>query len=278
MSSSTMASLLTLPSELRNAIYLYIFTPETDNANIPAYNEPWDAIATALKLRQSYAPLEPGPCTSRDLHLLQTCRQIHNEANRLALSMTAFHITGQSSHPDCFAERMLLLRDTKVNAIRHLTLTAKLSHLRALNEAWGGLPFGSPLLSLETLTIVPYRQDVCHTAYADFADQAQCSTLAHVLAETFKRLRNVRVVQVRNHGFFNERMWMNLYGNLIYRLWKWGGDRCGVSFQCCDETEDRGQEWFKIWLKDDEGGGKEAGDEVSKLVRRGELPDHLAGF
>ena len=73
-----------------------------------------------------------------------------------------------------------------------------------MNESWNGLPFGNSSLDLETLTIVPKRPDASYSAYAHVADLSQGHTLAHIFAETFKGLRNVHVVVVKNRGCFNQ--------------------------------------------------------------------------
>ena len=279
MSSETAPSLLTLPSELRNSIYLHIFSPEVANAAVP-YDEPRDALATALRLQKQSGQIEGGPCSSQHLRLLQTCKQIHNEANLLAISMTAFHVTGENSYPDCFALRCSSsLRDDKLAAIRHITLTAKTAHLRALNETWGGLPFGNPALDLETLTVIPKRPDTSHTAYAEVADLSQSHTLAYIFAETLKTLRNVRVVQIRNAGCFNDVVWRLVYRSLVYRIWRWGGGRCGLRFQCSGEEEENGEQWFRVWLKEGDE-GSEVGEEVVRLVGgSGQMPDpNIVGF
>lgn len=142
------------------------------------------------------------------------------------------------------------------------------------------MPFGNASLDLDTLTIVPKKPDASYTSYAEVADLSQCHTLAYILAETFKRLRNVRVVQVRNSGCFNEVVWRLVYRGLIYRMWRWGGERCGVRFECCgEEDEAKGDGWFRVWLKDGED-GSEVGDEVLRMVGGGgDLPDpNIVGF
>lgn len=272
------ASFLTIPSELRNAIYLYVFQPEPTH-ELSSYNDPRDPIAVALKPHYDNDISTPEPCAPHHLRVLATCKQIHHEAHLLALSLTGFHIVGETAHPNSFAARCASMPEGKVGAIRHLTLTARISHLRAMNETWGGLPFGNPCLELDTLTIVPKRPDASWSAYAEIADLSQSHTLAYIFAETFKRLRNVRVVCVKNRACFNEVVWRLVYRSLVYRIWRWGGGRCGIKFLASDEEEEQGKEWFKIFLKDT-GEGRECGEEVVRLVGgSGELPDpDLAGI
>lgn len=267
--SAQPASFLTIPSELRNAIYCYVFTPHHEDTITSYKEEHPDPIAEALNLE---CPLELRLCHPHQLCLLQTCKQVHNEAHLLALSMTGFHITGERSYPDCFAARAGVLRDAKVSALRHITLTSRIASLRALNETWEGLPFGNPALDLETLTIVPTRADSSRSAYQEVADLSMSHTLAYIFAETLKGLRNVKMVQVQNRGCFNEVVWKLVYRSLVYRTWRWGGGRCGLRFQC-SEDDLNGDEWFKVWLKDGVE-GREVGDEVVRLVgASGELPD-----
>ncbi|TKA30084.1 hypothetical protein B0A50_02803 [Salinomyces thailandicus] len=226
---------------------------------------------------------------SRQLAVLRTCKQIHAEAHLLALSLTPFHVSGDCSYPDLFDLRSRPLSPTKLAAIRHLTLTARISHLRALNEAWAGLPFGHPCLSLDTLTIVPRRPDCSMTAYAEVADLSQCHTLAYIFAETLKGLRNVKCVEVRNEGCFNAAVWRIVYRSLVYRLWKWGGDVCGARFEASGAgAGGEGKDgWFKVYLQqgqvwydpvqgDGDAPGREVGQEVMRLAG-GVMPDPDAG-
>lgn len=275
MSSETCASFLTIPTELRNAIYLYVFTPDPAT-DTPTSNHPPDLLATALELQHQPKHEQRSPS---QLHILRSCRQIHDEANQLALSLTAFHVQGETSYPDCFALRASNLRSTKLTALRHITLTSRISHLRAMNEAWQGVPFGCPELDLETLTIVPTRADCSNSSYREVADLSQSHTLAYIFAETLKGLRNVRVVQVRNQGCFNEVVWKLVYRSLVYRMWRWGGGRCGVRFQCSAEDDGSEEGWFRGWLRDDDV-GCEVGEEVMRLVGgSGEIPDpNVVGF
>lgn len=257
MASGAAPSLLTIPSELRNVIYLYIFNPETE---LPAYEvASFDTIAAALKLQFDDRKPTSDQCLTHQLRVLQTCRQIHHEANVLALSLTGFHVAGEYADPDCFASRIAHIRTTKLEAIRHLTLTARISHLRALNESWAIYPFGNSVLNLDTLTIIPKKPDAVYSAYAEVADLSQSHTMAYIFAETFKRLRNVRLIYVKNRGCFNEVVWRLVYRSLVYRTWRWGGGKCGLRFECCSDDERNGEEWFKVWLKDTDE-GHECGD------------------
>ncbi|KAK0353021.1 hypothetical protein LTR91_001941 [Friedmanniomyces endolithicus] len=191
------AHLLTLPTELRNAIYLYIFDSIPSDTSPPTSSPHPDPLAFALRFDKStYLPNSYSNAVSTlPLRLLLTNRQIHSEASLLAFSQTRFHLAGSLACPETFASRSRLLPRAKLSAIRHLTLTARISHLRALNETWAGLPFGSAGLQLETLTIVPRRPDCCSSAYAEVADLSQSHTLAYVFTETFKGLRGVGVVE-----------------------------------------------------------------------------------
>ena len=273
------ASLLALPCELRNAIYTYLFAPEHSDLH-PHLPEVPDPLATALKL-----PVRPACLTTcynnhhaaRQLRVLEVCKQIHNEAYPMALSLTPFHLRGENSSPDLFDLRTRPMSPAKIAAIRHLTLTARITHLRALNEAWAGLPFGHPCLHLDTLVVVPTRPLVCSSAYAEIADLSQSHTLAYILCETLKSLRNVACLEVHNDGCFTEIVWRLLYRSLVYRLWRWGGGKCGIRFQS-GEAESGGSEkkenqWFRAYLKSNNE-GVEVGEEVVRLVGlTGELPD-----
>ncbi|KAK5121625.1 hypothetical protein LTR85_004797 [Meristemomyces frigidus] len=283
MSTAEPASLLTLPSELRNAIYLLVFDELT--SSIPDAPAPANALSSALKFDNRSTYIEAhyhNSHSSRKLAVLGTCRQIHTEAHLLALSLTPFHISGDCSYPDLFDLQSRPLSPAKIGAIRHLTLTARISHLRALNEAWAGQPFGHPSLNLETLKIVPRRPDCSMSAYAEVADLSQSHNLAYILAETLKGLRNVKIVEVRNQGCFNDIVWRILYRSLVYRMWRWGGERCGVRFESSgDGAEDERDAWFRVHFQQlgqeptgagELGGGSEVGAEVMRLAG-GEMPD-----
>jgi hypothetical protein len=280
-------TLLTIPTELRNEIYLYVFSSHPDGQSTH-FTSPQEA--PKFELNPTYHTSPPTSTSSTSiperLALLQTCRQINTEAHLLALSLTPFHIHGPLASPDLFDLASRPLSPAKLGAIKHLILTARISHLRALNEAWSGLPFGHPSLKLDCLTIAPRRPDCSTTAYAEVADLSQSHTLAYVFAETFKGLRNVRCVEVRNQGCFNDVVWRIVYRSLVYRMWRWGGERCGVRFECSSESEDEREEregerdaWFRCYLvqpeqRQDEQGllGKEVGEEVIRLAG-GEMPD-----
>ncbi|KAF2161481.1 hypothetical protein M409DRAFT_28210 [Zasmidium cellare ATCC 36951] len=275
---TTKAALLTIPCELRNAIYMYIFDPDLSEQPRIVPTRP-NELAAALKLHDaSFYLNERDKLPARKLAVLQTCKQIHNEANLLALSMTPFIVEGECSYPDVFDLRSRPLSLTKLGAIRHIVLSARISNLRALNEAWCGLPFGHPSLQLDTLTVIPSRPE-CHSrAFAEIADLSQTHTLAYVFCETLKTLRKVKCVEIRNNGCFNEVVWRLFYRSLVYRLWRWGGSICGIKFES-GELQPGGSavkqnQWFKAYLSDSESRGTECGEEVCRLVgQTGEYPD-----
>ncbi|KAK4505438.1 hypothetical protein PRZ48_003401 [Zasmidium cellare] len=259
------AGLLTIPCELRNAIYTYIFDPEQSEHSQTVPTRP-NELAVALKLHDgSIQHNERQKLPARKLTMLRTCRQIHNEANLLALSMTPFIVEGECSYPDVFDLRSRPLSLPKLGAIRHIVLSARISHLRALNEAWCGLPFGHPSLQLDTLTVIPSRPE-CHSrAFAEIADLSQTHTLAYVFCETLKTLRKVNCVEIRNNGCFNEVVWRLFYRSLVYRLWRWGGSICGIKFES-GELQPGGSavkenQWFRAYLGDNESRGTECGEE-----------------
>lgn len=277
------ASLLTIPCELRNAIYMSIFDPDLSECHRRVPDRP-DELAVALKMQEPSRYLnDRKSLPSQKLKLLQTCQQIHREANLLALSLTPFYVRGESSYPDVFDLQSRVLSSTKLGAIRHIVLSARTTHLRALNEAWCGFPFGHPSLQLDTLTIIPSRPE-CHSrAFAEIADLSQTHALAYILSETLKTLRKVNCLEVRNEGCFNEVVWRLFYRSLVYRLWRWGGSICGIKFESGElqpgGSEVKENQWFRAYLVDNEGKGAECGEEVCRLVgQTNEYPDpNLAG-
>ena len=279
MSPETAPTLLTVPCELRNLIYQYTFSP--DPATKSVFTHSLDPLATQL---QVFRPIEHRRRQPQnELRILRTCRQIHDEAHQLALSMTGFEVTGESAKPDCFAMSAATLRDSKVSALRHITLTARISHLRSMNEDWRGSPFGHPGLELDTLTIVPTKADCSMASYREVADLSQVHTLAYILAESAKGLRNVKVLKVQNRGCFNEVVFKLVYRSLVYRLFRWAGRESGIRVLCNNEDVDSAAGWFHVLLKEDAvstGDWREVGVEVDRFLGRdGEMPNpELVGF
>ncbi|EMC96441.1 hypothetical protein BAUCODRAFT_33794 [Baudoinia panamericana UAMH 10762] len=272
------ACFLTLPSELRNSIYTYVFDslPECEELDAPPerlllLSAPIFRFENRTTyLDSAYHNIQ----ARRKLAVLATCRQIHDEAHLMALSKTSFHISGECTYPDLFNIKSRPLNPSKIGAIRHLTLTARISHLRALNETWGGLPFGHAGLDLDTLTIIPRRPDCSTSAYAEVADLSQSHTLAYIFAETLKSLRNVGAVEVRNSACFNDVVWRIVYRSLVYRTWRWGGECCGVRFEASPDADNERDAWFKVHFGDGKT-GSDVGEEVIRLAG-GEMPDRDA--
>ncbi|KAM0712522.1 hypothetical protein Q7P37_011619 [Cladosporium fusiforme] len=110
-------TLLTIPPEIRNAIYAYIFLPPVPDDVIQHQlpeNERIDSpIAKALlenddnpcdpsqKQPQTHQQATSNPTTTR-LSPLLTCVQIHAEAHLLALSTTTFHLPSPLALPAHF--------------------------------------------------------------------------------------------------------------------------------------------------------------------------------
>lgn len=286
---------LTIPPEIRNVVYSYVFVPET-NGPIPEVPEIPSPIAEALSPdRQpcdydSKDAIGPTSCPRPPSRLdtLLTCRKVHREAQLLALSTTTFHLRNAIALPERFVQHALPLSTPKLAALKHLTLTARITQLRALNETWQGRPFGHSALRLETLTLVPQRPDAGNTAWAEVAELDQCHTLAHVLAETLKTLQGVQEVRVLNWACFGEAVWRLVYKHLVFKVWKWGGMNCGLRFECSDGSEkgegagDAG--WFKVFLEQPGDGeedckGRDAAVEAFRLMGgEGTSPHAVAGM
>ncbi|TKX21196.1 hypothetical protein C1H76_6737 [Elsinoe australis] len=228
------SALLSIPPELRNQIYHLIFTPPIYQPAPPTHQRiHYPSLSDFAK-----SPIYASPHDTTPNHkssLVRSCRQLHYETHLLYLSTTPFHLTGPLADPLAFADLTSHLPRDQRNAIRHIVLTSRISHLRALNETWNALPFGHPDFFLETLTVVPRKPESPLLGYAEVADLSQCHTLAYILAETLKGLRNVGVVVVRNEGCFNEVVWRLAYRSLVFRLWKWGGRLLDLKFREKDE-------------------------------------------
>lgn len=290
---------LTLPPEIRNAIYAYIFVPPI-NDPIPQVPDIASPIAKALHLdirgpsspcspvsecSSSDESTEPSPRTPTPLDILLTCTKIHHEAHLLALSTSIFHLHSLASQPEQFALLTQPLSTPKLSALKHLTLTARITQLRALNETWDGRPFACSTLNLATLTLVPRRPSAVHTAWAEVAELDQCHTLAHVLAETLKTLGRVEEVRVMNSGCFGEGVWKLVYRHLVFKVWKWGGRDCGVRFECSSGAEGEVEGgWFRAFLGEAVGEGegckgRDAAVEAYRLLgAEGTSPGAVAGM
>lgn len=117
---------------------------------------------------------------------------------------------------------------------------------------------------------MPKRADTAGSAYAEVADLSQSHTLAYILAETLKTLRNVRRVVVRNQGCFTDLVWRLVYRSLVYRLWRWGGSLCGLGFREWEDGE--GQSGFEVLCRFTRGkevekeGWRDVLQEVNRLI------------
>jgi hypothetical protein len=309
-----MPTFLTLPPEIRNAIYADVFIPPVNN-DIPIVPCVESPLSKGLLLDPRQHPPQCSPTSSRTrndsksndsnsedeskttlasttrrpshLSTLLTCRQIHREVHLLALSTTIFHLHSTAALPETFAAQSQPLTTPQIAALKHLTLTARVTQLRALNETWNGKPFGHPSLNLETLTIVPQRPDAGNSAWAEVAELNQSHTLSHVLAETFKSLRGVREVRVVNGGCFGEGVWPLVYRHVVVKIWTWGGTNCGLRFEEGGEGETA---WFRTFIGASEkgvedgagGGGGERGEDAAVEAHRllgiaGTSPGAVAG-
>ncbi|CAD0114604.1 unnamed protein product [Aureobasidium uvarum] len=253
-----MSSLLTLPAELRNQIYDLLFLescPYTTTTNDPFHSQ--QSLADFGKPTTldeiSSAPAQP---------LLLTCRQMHRETQLLHLQRTSFTVGGLYADPEAFARLCTAnLSPTLAKQLRHITLVGRINRLRALNECWNGMPFGNPLLSLETLVLVPRRPAQYDRHYAEIADLDSAHTLSYTLSETLKNLHNVERVIVRNEDeCFNDVVWKVIYRSLISRLLRWGGKLCSCRFR-------EGNGWFEI-LVDGRGADPEVYSDADTVFQR----------
>jgi hypothetical protein len=119
--------------------------------------------------------------------------------------------------------------------------------------------------------MIPRRAEVHANPYAEIADLSQSHTLAYIFSETLKGLRRVKCLEVRNEGCFNEVVWRLFYRSLVYRMWRWGGGKCGIRFES-GEARPEGtlleeNRWFRAYMSGgEEVRGFECGDEVMRLV------------
>ncbi|GAB7346133.1 hypothetical protein MBLNU457_4882t1 [Dothideomycetes sp. NU457] len=225
---ASVPTFLSLPPELRNQIYhlLYVqqeYCPSTTKGPIKPLE------LTSFGRDTTYDNIQT--TTKNNGNLLRVCRQIHHETHLLYWDTSLFHLTGAYAEPKAFDSIVSAIPRSRQSAIKHIVLTAKLNHLRCLNEQWNSVPFGNDSLSLDTLTIIPIKPEIHGNLYEEVVDLNQSHTIAHVLTETLKSLRNVRVVVLRNEGCYKPVVWKLLYSGLVYRLWRWGGRLCGLGFR-----------------------------------------------
>lgn len=263
------ASLLTLPAELRNAIYdiLYV-TPSPYLPHIVKDAEsPTERLSLSTFGRSS--PLNQTLTSSSRKHLcglLQSCKQLHAEAKLIYLSRTVFSLPGYYASPEYFSKIISPLSSMQVQHIRHITLTGRINNMHALNESWNGIAFDNPDLHLETLTIIPRRPQT-DSAYAHIADLSQSHALAYTLSETLKKLKGVDRIIVRNDDeAFSDTVWKLVYRGSVWRLWKWAGGNVGLKFRQDPSSRNA---WFEILNGIDgrpEDGWREAHEEVERLI------------
>jgi len=265
--TSSPHNLLALPYELRLQIYGHIFTRQEQYSNdyYDTANESVPLPTIADFGKPTIYSCTP-PRRSATSSLLLTCRQLYAETNHIYLANTAFYLPCSAAEPYVFSNLISSLPPPRRSSIRHLVLTGRISHLRALNETWTGLPFGNASLHLSTLTVVPGRPETHMSAYAEISDLSQSHTLAYVLAETLKSLRNVDRVIVRNEMCFSEVVWRLVYRSMVYRLWRWGGSLCGLAFRQIGEHS-----FEVVFLKGDqemveEKGWQDVEMEIKRLV------------
>lgn len=232
------AMLLSMPAELRLQIYKLLFPPPVYQARQIHQPVPTPSL-TDFGNPAVYGEQTPAP--EQQAAIVAACRMLYQETQNLYLGNTFFHLVGPVVDPAIFAERTAHLSSQHKEAIRHIVLTARVSCLRALNETWNSLPFGDNEMFLDTLTVVPYRPETQAQVYAEIADLSQCHTLAYILTETLKGLRNVDTVIVRNEGCFKSVIWKQSYRSLVFRLWKWCGRLCDLRFK-----EDEDEQAFSI--------------------------------
>lgn len=219
---------LTLPAEIRNVIYSHVFAPTPTPCGFARHDPKKD-------VNMSSATSPYSPPASPSLGLVN--RQISAETQLLHLTHTSFVLSSKSSDPDIFARKFAnLCTAQQRTAIRSLTLRASIGQLRAMNERWDALPFGCADLRLETLTVVPVRPQT-YAPHAEVADLSQVHTLAYLLGEAIKSLKNVETIVLVNQGCFTELLWRLLYRSLIFRMWKWAGEGltdCSLGFREVD--------------------------------------------
>lgn len=186
------ADLLSLPSEIRTAIFENVFL---DNLCTTGLLHD-DAGASEVDHQYSAA--------SRLAPLL-VCKQFYLDGNLLALRNTHFLVTNlYISIPD----RLSRLQPKQLSALRSIALTADSRHLRAL-RSWGQHAFACPALSLDSLTVI-LHQPSQHYLFDSTLD----------ITRLLRSLQGVRrLVFVRNHAHVKGafKTWYNRLVGLILK-------------------------------------------------------------
>lgn len=188
-------TLLSLPAEIRLAIFEYTFQDNAEKVGFRNHNVPGGVVVDERYF------------ASNGLALLLTCRQLYQDASLIAMSKTPFMVSNLFSQvPD----RLSVLHPKQQSAIRHLSFAADARHFRRFVD-WNPHAFGMTDLNLDTLTVVLHQSTTWHYLF-DFT---------YDIVRMLRTLCNVkRFVFVRNaarvKGSF--KTWYNRLVGLIMKV------------------------------------------------------------
>ena len=188
-------TLLTLPAEIRNAIFQHIFNDEILRDGFFAHNENGGII------------MDPSYRASDYLRPFSACKQLYADGNTMAWNRISF--ISNSRFGDVRG-RLCMLNPHKMTTVRNLAFVADAHHFRDLVQ-WNHDPFGLTGLQLDTLTIILHSPGGWHYLF-DFTAG---------IVSLLRRLQNVkRIVFVRNGALVKGgfRTWYNRLIGLIMKV------------------------------------------------------------
>lgn len=193
-SAHQLASLLTLPSELRTFILEHVFEDNLSKIGLKKRTE--SSSVTVEHIYSAATLLAP----------LLTCRQLYLDGHIPAFKRTHFLVT--NLYID-IPERLSRLSSKQLNALRSITLVADSRHFRNM-RAWDDHAFSNAALALDSLTIA-LHQTTHHYLFDFTAD----------IAKLLRRLQGVqRIVFVRNGAYVKGafKTWCNRLIGIIMKI------------------------------------------------------------
>lgn len=194
--SFSMASrnLLSLPAEIRNAIFEHTFRYADAGLRTKCNG--------TVVLDEDYS-------VRQKLRCLLACRQLNNDASLLAFHQVHFVVTNLFIN---IPERLSLLQPSRLEALRSLAFIADARHFTKMHvHHWKSYPFGMPELTLDTLTVILHRSSAWHYLFDYTAN----------IVQLLRQLQGVRrLVFVRNQAFVKGsfKTWYNRLVGLILKV------------------------------------------------------------
>lgn len=192
--SDTYPMLLSLPAEIRLAIFDYAFPDRVDRIGFRNHNVPGGIV-----MDERYA-------ASTAMALLLTCRQFYADASLIAMRKTPFTVSNIFSHvPECLS----VLHPKQQSAIRHLSFVADARQFKDFAH-WKSHAFGMAHLQLDTLTVILRPSTTWHFLF-DFTDD---------VVRLLRTLGNVKQFAVVRNGARVKGSFKTWYNRLVGSMMK----------------------------------------------------------